>query len=118
MLDFPNDGAHRSCRIPIALLLSVRNNPSSISTTRVRLQRHINIIYRQPTVSLRRYFQPRQNPEPCIQKNRASSSAKKFLRLSDALHYTPREKDTILHFGDSATDFGLFILFALSLRPM
>jgi hypothetical protein len=50
-LDFLNDGAHRSCRIPIALLFSVRNNPSSISTTRVRLQRHINIIYRQQTVS-------------------------------------------------------------------
>jgi hypothetical protein len=50
-LDFANDGAHRSCRIPIALLFSVRNNPSSISTTRVRLQRHINIIYRQQTVS-------------------------------------------------------------------
>ena len=27
--------------------------------------------------SLRRYFQPRQHSEPCIQKNRASSSAKK-----------------------------------------
>lgn len=48
-------------------------------------------------------------------KHRESIQRKKVCLLCECVSITRRERDTILHFGDSATDFGLFILFALPL---